>query len=75
MFFKKKVKQIYKTISKYGEYIEELSKDVATLKKDSHPPIFSKEKYIRLDDRVKTIEAFFDNIEKISTEYRKDFGN
>ena len=31
------VKQIQKTISKQGRYIEELEKEVAILKKDSHP--------------------------------------
>ena len=33
------VKQIQKTISKQGRYIEELEKEVAILKKDSHPAI------------------------------------
>ena len=32
------VKQLQKTISKQGRYIEELEKDVAVLNKDSHPP-------------------------------------
>ena len=54
---------------------EELSKDVAILKKDSHPPVFTKEQYDKLDERVKTMEAFFDNIERISSEYIKDVGN
>ncbi len=31
------LKQQQKTISKQGRYIEELEKDVAILKKDSHP--------------------------------------
>jgi hypothetical protein len=31
------IKQQQKTISKQGKYIEELEKDVAILKKDSHP--------------------------------------
>ena len=31
------VKQMQKTISKQGKYIEELEKEVAILKKDSHP--------------------------------------
>ena len=85
MFFKKKdnqldklvkqLNQIYKSVNKYGKYIEELSKDVAILKKDSHPPIFTKDQYDKLDERVKTMEAFFDNIEKISSEYIKDVGN
>ncbi|QDP57629.1 MAG: hypothetical protein Unbinned3338contig1000_5 [Prokaryotic dsDNA virus sp.] len=31
------VKQMQKSISKQGKYIEELEKDVAILRKDSHP--------------------------------------
>ncbi len=31
------VKQIQKSIAKQGKYVEELEKDVAILKKDSHP--------------------------------------
>ena len=30
--------QAFKLINKYGKYIEELEKEVALLKKDSHPP-------------------------------------
>ena len=33
----KQMKQANKTIGKYGKYIEELEKDVAILKKNSHP--------------------------------------
>tara|TARA_R100000808_G_C2142055_1_gene149846 strand:- start:1694 stop:1978 length:285 start_codon:yes stop_codon:yes gene_type:complete len=32
------MKQVQKTISKQGKYIEELEKEVAILRKDSHPP-------------------------------------
>lgn len=71
----KQMNQIYKSVNKYGKYIEELSKDVAILKKDSHAPVFTKEQYNKLDERIKTMEAFFDNIEKISAEYIKDVGN
>ena len=71
----KQMNQIYRSVNKYGKYIEELSKDVALLKRDSHPPVFTKEQYQNLDERVKTMEAFFENIEKISSEYIKDIGN
>tara|TARA_X000001382_G_C3161331_1_gene176378 strand:+ start:264 stop:434 length:171 start_codon:yes stop_codon:yes gene_type:complete len=30
--------QAFKLLNKYGKYIEELEKEVALLKKDSHPP-------------------------------------
>ena len=32
------VRQLQKQTAKQGKYIEELEKDVAVLKKDSHPP-------------------------------------
>ena len=35
----KQMKVVQKNLSKYGKYIEELEKEVAILKKDSHPPI------------------------------------
>ena len=34
----KQLNQVYKITSKQGKYIEELEKNVALLKKDSHPP-------------------------------------
>ena len=33
------MKMVQKNLNKYGKYIEELEKEVAILKKDSHPPI------------------------------------
>ena len=32
------MKQLFKIVGKQGKYIEELEKDIAILKKDSHPP-------------------------------------
>jgi hypothetical protein len=34
----KQLNQVYKITSKQGKYIEEIEKNVALLKKDSHPP-------------------------------------
>ena len=34
----KQMKMVQKNLNKYGKYIEELDKEVAILKKDSHPP-------------------------------------
>ena len=34
----RKIDSLMRTIDKYGKYIEELEKDVAILKRDSHPP-------------------------------------
>ena len=33
----KQMKMVQKNLNKYGKYIEELEKEVAILKKDSHP--------------------------------------
>ena len=35
----KQMKMVQKNLNKYGKYIEELEKEVAILKKDSHPPV------------------------------------
>ena len=35
----KQVKALNKTVNKYGKYIEQLEKNIATLKKNSHPPL------------------------------------
>ena len=50
------VKQLQKTISKQGRYIEELEKDVAVLDKDSHPPVFGKKDYKDILKRLKKLE-------------------
>ena len=52
----RKVASLIKTVSKYGKYIEELEKDVAILKKDSHPPIFHIEDKDNIIERLKKLE-------------------
>ena len=44
---KLKLISIGRTLMKYGKYIENLEKDVAILKKDSHPPIRNLERRLR----------------------------
>jgi|TARA_R110000824_G_scaffold2197_7_gene10297 hypothetical protein len=46
----KQIRQLQRTVSKYGKYIEQIEKDLALLKKDSHPPIE------RLEDRLIHLE-------------------
>jgi len=46
----KQIRQLQKTVSKYGKYIEQIEKDLALLKKDSHPPIEG------LEDRLTNLE-------------------
>jgi tRNA U34 5-carboxymethylaminomethyl modifying enzyme MnmG/GidA len=50
------IKQQQKIISKQGRYIEELEKDVAILKKDSHPPMFAKDDYKKIIKRLNKLE-------------------
>ena len=50
------MKQVQKTIAKQGKYIEELEKEVASLKTDSHAPIFSTKDYKDLLRRIKKLE-------------------
>jgi hypothetical protein len=45
-----------KTLMKYGKYIEELEKDVAIVKANSHPPIFKEENYKDILVRLEKIE-------------------
>ena len=50
------VRQMQKTIRKQGKYIEELEKNVAILKADSHPPIFTKRGYDNILKRLRKLE-------------------
>ena len=54
----KQIDILWKAINKQGRYIESLEKEVAILKKDSHPP----KDY---DKRLEAVEAFIDNIQLI----------
>ena len=45
-----------KTVNKYGKYIEVLEKNVAILRKDSHPPIFSKADVRKIEKRLRKLE-------------------
>ena len=52
----RKIDSLIRTVNKYGKYIEELEKDVAILKKDSHPPIFGVEDKDNIIERLKKLE-------------------
>ena len=71
----KSINQMYKSVSKYGKVVEKLEKEMAILKKNSHPPVFTEKQRNDLDDRLSIVEGFIDNVEKISTEYMKDIAN
>ena len=49
----KQMKQVQKTISKQGKYIEELEKNLAILEKYSHPPIDGLEKRLKKLEKEK----------------------
>tara|TARA_Y100001938_G_scaffold150553_1_gene242023 strand:+ start:979 stop:1242 length:264 start_codon:yes stop_codon:yes gene_type:complete len=49
----KQMKVVQKNLDKYGKYIEELEKEVAILKKDSHPPIEDLEKRLNKLEKEK----------------------
>ena len=63
---KRQVDSIYKSVTKMGKYVEDLNKEVATIKKNIP---------LDINDRVSVIEGFIDNVEKITTEYNKEFAN
>ena len=43
---------------------------IENLEEDSHPPVFEKETYNKLDERVQIIEAFFDGITAIKSDLK-----
>ena len=45
-----------KELDKLGRYVEELEKEVAILKADSHPPIFAKKNYKDILKRLNKLE-------------------
>lgn len=50
------MKQVHKILNKYGKVLEELEKDMAILKSDSHPPIFSNKDYTDILKRLDKLE-------------------
>ena len=50
------VRQLNKTIAKQGKYIEELEKDVAILKSNSHPPVFKESSHKNILKRLRKLE-------------------
>ena len=52
----KQMKQVQKTVSKYGRVLESIEKDIAQLKVVSHPPVFMKNDYKDILKRLKKLE-------------------
>jgi hypothetical protein len=53
---KKEIAQMRKNMNKNSKYTEELEKEVAILRKDSHPPIFGKSDIRKIEKRLKKLE-------------------
>ena len=51
-----KLLSLGRAVMKYGRYIEDLEKEVADLKSNPHPPIFTKEDYSKILERLDKIE-------------------
>ena len=52
----KQMKSLQKTVHRNAKYIEELEKDVAILKRDSHPPLFTKRDKTNINKQLKKLE-------------------
>ena len=65
MTLDKQIDILWNAINKQGKYIENLEIIVAHLKKDSHPPVFKESQFKELDERLKYVEAWINNIELI----------
>ena len=50
------MKQVRKSLNKYGRTLENVEKDVAKLRTDSHPPVFMKDDYKDIIKRLKKLE-------------------
>ena len=52
----KQMKQVQKNLNNCLKYNEDLEKEVAILRKDSHPPIFGKSDIRKIEKRLKKLE-------------------
>ena len=50
------MKQAQKSLNKYGRTLENVEKDIAQLRSDSHPPVFLKDDYKNIIKRLKKLE-------------------
>ena len=62
----KQIDILWKAVNKQGRYIEQLEIQVASLKKDSPPPIFKESQYNNLVQRLEFVEAFINQLELIT---------
>ena len=50
------MKQAQKSLNKYGRTLENVEKDIANLRADSHPPVFMKNDYKDIIKRLNKLE-------------------
>ena len=50
------MKQVLKLLSKYGRILENVEKDIAQLRVDSHPPVFMQNDYKDILKRLEKLE-------------------
>ena len=50
------MKQVLKLLSKYGRILENVEKDIAQLRVDSHPPVFMRNDYKDILKRLEKLE-------------------
>ena len=50
------MKQVQKTQNKHGRTLENVEKDIAQLRVDSHPPVFMKDDYKDIIQRLEKLE-------------------
>tara|TARA_R100000700_G_C3088947_1_gene91205 strand:- start:297 stop:536 length:240 start_codon:yes stop_codon:yes gene_type:complete len=53
----KQMAVVQKTLNKYGKTLEDLEKDVAILKNNSHPPIFKSETLKNIKKELKDLKG------------------
>ena len=51
--------------------LDDVEQRIAKLEKDSHPPVFTKDKVEEFDARLQVIEAFYNNIKLITTDKKE----
>ena len=61
----KQIDILWKAVNKQARYIEQLEIIVSHLKKDSHAPIFKATQYDDLNERLRVVEAWINNIDLI----------
>ena len=66
---------INKEIKKMQLCIGDLHRRIKELEKDTHPPVFKKDTYEDLNNRMLKMEAFFENIYEITTILNEEKNN